>query len=94
MADAKEHELKTTAHPQASEVNGQTTEIPQKHATEGFNEKPARHSYIDDEGLEHFTAPPTTAADLTTEVIHASDDPTLNPWTFRTWFLGGYKPSL
>lgn len=23
------------------------------------------------------------------EVIHAEDDPTLSPWTFRMWFLGG-----
>jgi hypothetical protein len=44
--------------------------------------------YIDDEGLEHYTAPVETAAELSTEVIHVEDDPTLNPWTFRTWFLG------
>lgn len=35
-----------------------------------------------------FTKPVTTAKDLVTEIIDAVDDPTLSPWTFRTWFLG------
>jgi len=26
--------------------------------------------------------------DLVTKVLHADDDPTLNPWTFRMWFIG------
>lgn len=42
----------------------------------------------DDDGEEYFAQPPTTAMDLVTEVIHATDDPTLNPWTFRTFLLG------
>jgi OPT oligopeptide transporter protein len=29
-----------------------------------------------------------TAKDLVTQVIGLEDDPTLNPWTFRTFFLG------
>jgi hypothetical protein len=37
---------------------------------------------------EHFNAPPQTATDLVTEVLHVEDDPSLSPWTFRTWFLG------
>lgn len=45
---------------------------------------PAR---FDEEGRE-WNAPAETAEDLVTEVIHASDDPSLNPWTFRMWFLG------
>jgi hypothetical protein len=45
-------------------------------------------TYYDDNGEEHYNAPAETAKDLVTEVIHAYDDPTLNPWTFRTWFLG------
>jgi hypothetical protein len=35
-----------------------------------------------------YTKPPETAKDLVTEVIAAEDDPSLSPWTFRTWFLG------
>lgn len=30
----------------------------------------------------------STAEDLVTRVINVEDDPTLNPWTFRTFFLG------
>jgi hypothetical protein len=30
----------------------------------------------------------TTAEDLVTQVINVEDDPSLNPWTFRTFFLG------
>jgi hypothetical protein len=26
--------------------------------------------------------------DLVTEVLSLEDDPTLNPWTFRMWFIG------
>ncbi|KIW00506.1 OPT family small oligopeptide transporter [Verruconis gallopava] len=29
-----------------------------------------------------------TAEEITTAVLHVEDDPTLNPWTFRTVFLG------
>jgi hypothetical protein len=31
-----------------------------------------------------------TEKDLITEVIHVEDDPSLNPWTFRVWFLGEF----
>ena len=40
----------------------------------------------DDEFVRN--APARSATDFITEVIHAKDDPTLNPWTFRTWFVG------
>jgi hypothetical protein len=43
---------------------------------------------FDNEDHEHYTRPAETARDLVTEVIHVRDDPTLNPLTFRTWFLG------
>lgn len=44
--------------------------------------------YLEDDGSEVYKLPPETAEDFVTEVIHARDDPTLNPWTFRTAFLG------
>jgi hypothetical protein len=28
------------------------------------------------------------ARDLVTEVLSLEDDPTINPWTFRMWFIG------
>ena len=30
----------------------------------------------------------TDAKDIVTHVLHVEDDPNLNPWTFRMWFLG------
>ena len=30
--------------------------------------------------------------DLVTKIIHADDDPNLNPWTFRMWFIGKSNP--
>jgi hypothetical protein len=29
-----------------------------------------------------------TAEDIVTQVIHTDDDPTINPWTFRMFFIG------
>ena len=33
-----------------------------------------------------------TAGDLVTQVLAVEDDPSLNPWTFRFWFLGMHLP--
>lgn len=44
------------------------------------------HTLSQDE-KENFHVP-TTARDLVTEVLRVEDDPTQNPWTFRTWFIG------
>ncbi|KAF2674475.1 OPT superfamily oligopeptide transporter [Microthyrium microscopicum] len=35
-----------------------------------------------------YNKPPDTARDLVSEVLMVDDDPSLNPWTFRTWFVG------
>jgi hypothetical protein len=45
-------------------------------------------SYGEGEFDEHYDRPAETAEDLVTEVIHVRDNPNLNPWTFRTWFIG------
>jgi hypothetical protein len=62
---------------------------------EYFEEKKGRVNVIEkvdsSSSEEDFhTRPVQSAKDLVTEVIRAEDDPTLNPWTFRTWFLGKY----
>jgi hypothetical protein len=36
----------------------------------------------------------STAEDIVTTVIHVDDDPTLNPWTFRMFFIGTSGPFL
>ena len=37
---------------------------------------------------KHYRKELSTARDLVSEVLIVEDDPTLNPWTFRMWFLG------
>lgn len=44
--------------------------------------------YRDEEGQYESTIHLDTAKDIVTTVIDLDDDPTLNPWTFRTFFLG------
>jgi hypothetical protein len=44
--------------------------------------------YLEEDGSEVYKLPPETSEDFVTEVIHARDDPTLNPWTVRTLVLG------
>jgi OPT family oligopeptide transporter len=41
-----------------------------------------------DEENQAASKPPRTARDLVTEVLEVEDDPTINPWTFRMWFIG------
>ena len=77
--------------------------LDEKFPTEDLHPVPTHHSrdeekfvardpfppgYFDEDGERHYNVPAETANDLVTEVIHATDDPTLNPWTFRVWFLG------
>jgi hypothetical protein len=79
---------------------GSPTKTPDEKSihTEARNEwiDPARSDapspgYLGEDGEEHYNAPAETAEDLITEVIHVRDDPTLNPWTFRVWFLGEHE---
>jgi hypothetical protein len=35
-----------------------------------------------------YVEPPATARDLVAEILMVEDDPTINPWTFRMWFIG------
>lgn len=45
--------------------------------------------YDDAEALSKENAAPlTTAEEIVTHVINVDDDPTLNPWTFRMFFIG------
>ena len=46
------------------------------------------------DGFAKVTAPVETAKDLVTQVIHVDDDPSLNPYTFRLFFLGRLQTLL
>jgi hypothetical protein len=41
-----------------------------------------------DEGEEVDIHHPANQDDILTQTLHVQDDPTLNCFTFRTWFLG------
>lgn len=47
--------------------------------------------YRDEEGKLGDGNAVETNEDLVTRVIHVEDDPSLNPWTFRVFFLGMCK---
>jgi hypothetical protein len=48
----------------------------------------AAESSLDEDEEEVHKKPVETARDIVTSIITAEDDPSLSPWTFRTWFLG------
>ena len=49
-----------------------------------YNDMPAYTDVEGQEGEIHLD----TAADIVTQVIDLEDDPDMNPWTFRMFFLG------
>ena len=86
------------ANDKKDDILGQTNSLDKKSSGSFGNEK---HGEVSE------TAPPyegetveerfhvDTAADLVTNILHVDDDPSLNPWTFRMWFLGEkYQSSL
>jgi hypothetical protein len=54
-------------------------------------ESDAAPIYTDEEGKLEGEGAVETNEDLVTRVIHVEDDPSLNPWTFRVFFLGTYN---
>jgi len=84
---------------EAPEVNEKIKDVKEKEfglnspstetsSLQGRTKNPPPPIYIE-EGIEgHHNAPVQSARDIVTEILHAKDDPTLNPWTFRVWFLG------
>ena len=81
----------------ASESKSESPGSQEKNPKDFMNEKDVFATEIDTtppiynaEGDDHFgeTAVLTTAKDLVTHIIHVQDDPSLNPWTFRMFFIG------
>jgi hypothetical protein len=80
-----------TVTAQEPEVEN-ASNIPSPDSKDGIKEKEDAiyhevPSYTDIEDLKeeiHLE----TAADIVTQVIHLDDDPSINPWTFRMFFLG------
>jgi hypothetical protein len=75
--------------------------LPKAQGFEGGEKEPAQYvEYVEEEEdavtiekdlsqeADKQKEPPSTAKDLVSQVLALDDDPTLNPWTFRMWFLG------
>ena len=43
---------------------------------------------LEEEKIKKYVKPPATARELVGEILRVEDDPTINPWTFRMWFIG------
>lgn len=78
----------------SSAVNETKDDVATEHV-EFFDQKKADVVVIEkidnslDDGEDgQYQRPPTTARDLVCEILLVEDDPTMNPWTFRTWFIG------
>jgi hypothetical protein len=48
----------------------------------------SRSSDLSQEDDKQQKKPPSTARDLVAQVLSLEDDISMNPWTFRMWFLG------
>ena len=82
----------TAQDPQHNDDDVKKGSTPSVRSNDGSKEKDGGFYndipiYTDVEGQEseiHLE----TAKDIVTQVIHLDDDPTINPWTFRMFFLG------
>lgn len=91
------YEEKTETPVTASESNSSKSDSQEKNSHDFPNEKVESMAVVNEsppaynaEADDHFgeTAVVTTAKDLVTHILHVQDDPSLNPWTFRMFFLG------
>lgn len=80
--DEKSHEVSRAG----AESSSSKDEKNEKIATEPYEAELPR--YTDEEGHGGDVNHLDTAEDIVTSVIHVVDDPTLNPWTFRMFFIG------
>ncbi|KAM3084106.1 hypothetical protein ACMFMG_001788 [Clarireedia jacksonii] len=78
----KSHEVSRTGAESASSKD----EKNEKTTTEPYEAELPQ--YTDEEGRGGDVNHLDTAMDIVTTVIHVVDDPTLNPWTFRMFFIG------
>jgi hypothetical protein len=63
-------------------------------STKSSLENAAVPAYADEDGDIIRATPAETADNFITQIITAEDNPTLNPWTFRTWFVGSLTPCI
>jgi hypothetical protein len=84
--------MASTSFPKMDEKKGPSVEhleyVESRKTLTNLEKTDSSSSTLSHEEDLHRTEPPTTAKDLVSEILLAQDDPTQNPWTFRTWFIG------
>jgi hypothetical protein len=86
---SKKEPVVTTSNLDIGAASGSDTKDSAKGSQPLFaNSRPEELFEYDEASEVHYNVPVETAKDLVTEIIHADDDTSLNPWTFRMWFLG------
>lgn len=85
--DEKPRGSSTGVQSSGSQDSNENEAIANKGAILFEAEVPDYHDleHLQDEDLRGHL---NTAEDIVTTVIHVEDDPTLNPWTFRMFFIG------
>ena len=92
-----EHPTAAAHQPEYNDDVKEKQTTPSIHSKDGskereagaFNDMPAYTDVEGQEGEIHLD----TAADIVTQVIDLDDDPSINPWTFRMFFLGTAAPA-
>jgi hypothetical protein len=79
----------TSADHSSGEFRGSKESIG-KGQEAGVQELPAFHYDTEAAIGEGEIGALETAEDIVTTVIHVDDDPTINPWTFRMFFIGKF----
>ena len=80
-------DVKDAGIAHSSSLSKTSTESP-KHFDEKNVEAVAAPAYEDEENQGDGHLHIASAEELVTNILHVDDDPNLNPWTFRMWFLG------
>jgi hypothetical protein len=82
----------TTITTQVGEKGGADKVANEAQQIEYFDEKTGNLSVSDSDAREDVKPAKKdrlkSARDLVTEVLLVEDDPSVNPWTFRMWFIG------
>lgn len=81
----------TTTTTQVGEKGGAEKGPDDSQHIEYFDEKRENLSVSDSDAREKVRPKKDrlkSARDLVTEVLLVEDDPSVNPWTFRMWFIG------
>lgn len=89
--DAVPNEDEKKPYTTGVDIDSSSKDSTDKAHEAGIRELPAYH-YHDTEAAigEGEIGALETAEDIVTTVIHVDDDPTINPWTFRMFFIGEF----